>query len=401
MKPLYPASALFTIYLATAVALGPLSTDMYLPTFPDLAKHFSASPADVQLTLSIFTFGIGACQLIYGPLTDRFGRRPVLILGLGIFVLSSFACAFSQTIEQLTFFRFMQAFGVCAGLVAPRAMVRDLFVREQAAIQLSRMGTVMGLAPAVAPVLGGYIAVLYGWQAVFIVPAMVALIVVLVTALFVEESLRTLNFNAMKPGSILRNYLSLLANREFIGYSLTGGFVFGALFTFISGSPLVLINVYGVAPEVFGYHFAAMVLGYMTGTLLGPYFTKRKGMNPSIGIGTLIVAVGGLIMLGAALAGVGTEFSVVLPMVVTAVGLGMVLPQTHAGAMAPFPMLAGYASALSGFIMMGFGALLGYIVAALYDGTQYSLVISIASMGCLSVAAFRLLIGSRKGHEEN
>lgn len=394
---LNPSSVFFTIYLAAAIALGPLSTDMYLPTFPDLARVFNATPAEVQLTLSVFTLGIGACQLVYGPLTDRFGRRPVLILGLAIFVLSSIACTVAQSIEQLVFFRFMQAFGVCAGLVAPRAMVRDLFNRDQAAIQLSRMGTVMGLAPAVAPVLGGYLAVHYGWHAVFIAPAVVALMVVLVTLFFVDESLRTVNYNALRPGSIVSNYLSLFTNREFIGCSLTGGFVFGALFTFISGSPLVLINVFGVAPEIFGYHFAAMVLGYMTGTILGPYFTKRWGMNRSIAIGTLIVAVGGLIMLAAALSGIGTEYSVVLPMVLTAVGLGMVLPQTQAGAMAPFPMLAGYASAMSGFIMMSIGALLGYIVAALYDGTQYSLVLSITLMGILAFITFRLVIGDRTG----
>tara|TARA_R100000005_G_scaffold96605_1_gene85056 strand:- start:3852 stop:5057 length:1206 start_codon:yes stop_codon:yes gene_type:complete len=399
MKSLHPSSVLFTLFLASAVALGPLSTDMYLPTFPSLAEFFSASAAEVQLTLSVFSFGIGVCQLIYGPLTDRFGRRPVIILGLSIFIIASAGCVVADTIEQLILFRFLQALGVCAGLVVPRAMVRDLFAREQAATQLSRMGTIMGLAPAVAPVLGGYVAALYGWQAVFIVPALVAMIIVLVTMLFVDESHQNLNRNALHPGHIIRNYAGLLRSREFLGYSLTGGFAFGALFSFISGSPLVLINVYGVAPEVFGYYFAAMVLGYMTGTLLGPYFTKRKGLNPSIGIGTLIIAAGGLLMTLTAWSGVGTEFSVVIPMVLAAIGIGMVLPQTQAGAMAPFPTMAGSASALSGFIMLGFSALLGYIVAAFYDGTQYSLVYAIALTGCLSAIVFRLLI--RKGrHDE-
>ncbi|MDF2367362.1 multidrug effflux MFS transporter [Sneathiella sp.] len=390
MKRLAPSSVPFTIYLAAAVALGPLSTDMYLPTFPQLAAFFSASAAEVQLTLSIFTFGIGGCQLIYGPLTDRFGRKPIIVAGLFIYVVASFACLFAVNIDQLVILRFIQALGVCAAIVVPRAMVRDLFAREQAAQQLSRMGTIMGLAPAIAPVLGGYIAAFYGWQSVFFVLGLASLIVGLVTLLLVDESLQTKDLNALRPSHIARNYLDLFRHREFLGYALTGGLCFGGLFSFISGSPLVLIEVMGVPAENFGYFFGIVVLGYMSGTLLGPKMTKAKGLSVSVGIGAVFCAVGGGSMVLAAWAGFNTVIAIILPMIVYTVGMGVVLPQSQAGAMAPFPEKAGSASALMGFLMLGFAALLGFMIAFFYDQTQFSMVYAIGLMGISSVLVFRL-----------
>ncbi|MEX1036479.1 MAG: multidrug effflux MFS transporter [Sneathiella sp.] len=399
MKRLAPSSVTFTFYLAAAVALGPLSTDMYLPTFPQMAEFFNASPAEVQLTLSIFTFGIGGCQLIYGPLTDRFGRKPVIVAGLLIYVLASLACLVTVNIDQLIVLRFIQALGVCAAIVVPRAMVRDLFAREQAARQLSRMGTIMGLAPAIAPVIGGYIAVFYGWQSVFFILGLVGLIVALITVFLVDESLAEKDLNAVRPRHIVRNYASLFRHREFLGYALTGALCFGGLFSFISGSPLVLIEVFGVAADNFGYFFGIVVLGYMSGTLLGPYVTKSRGLSFSIGVGTVICALGGSAMLLAAWIGLHSVAAVIVPMIVYTLGLGVVLPQSQAGAMAPFPEKAGSASALMGFLMLGFAALLGFLVAYFHDGTQMAMVIAIGLMGIGSVIVFHLTAsGSTEDH---
>ncbi|MFC4271691.1 Bcr/CflA family efflux MFS transporter [Sneathiella chungangensis] len=403
MNRLAPNSIAFTLYLAAAVALGPLSTDMYLPTFPQLAAFFNASAAEVQLTLSIFTFGIGGCQLIYGPLTDRFGRKPVIVIGLFIYVFASIACLFAYHIDQLVILRFIQALGVCAAIVVPRAIVRDLFKREQAAQQLSRMGTIMGLAPAIAPVLGGYIAAFYGWQSVFFVLGLASLIVGLVTLLLVDESLAEKNFNALRPSHIVRNYLDLLRHREFLGYALTGGLSFGGLFSFISGSPLVLIEVLGVRAENFGYFFGIVVLGYMSGTLLGPKMTNARGLSFSVGIGTVICAIGGGSMVLAAWAGMNTLTAVVLPMVIYTLGMGVVLPQSQAGAMAPFPDKAGSASALMGFLMLGFAAFLGFMIAYFYDQTQFSMVYAIGLMGLSTLAVFLVTVrgSSDEQWEEN
>ncbi|WP_161314251.1 multidrug effflux MFS transporter [Sneathiella litorea] len=392
MKRLSPSSVPFTFYLAAAVAIGPLSTDMYLPTFPQLAEYFSASAAEVQLTLSIFTFGIGGCQLVYGPLTDRFGRKPVIVVGLVIYLLASLACVVAVNIDQLVISRFFQALGACAAIVVPRAMVRDLFAREQAARQLSRMGTIMGLAPAIAPVLGGYIAAFYGWQSVFFVLGLAAFILALVTIMLVDESHLAKDPNALRPSHILRNYMSLIRHREFLGYALTGGLCFGGLFSFISGSPLVLIEVLGVRADNFGYFFGMVVLGYMSGTLLGPKMTQMKGLSASVGVGTGICAVGGISMVAAGWAGLNTIPAVVGPMIIYTVGMGVVLPQSQAGAMAPFPEKAGSASALMGFMMLGFAAFLGFLVAYFYDGTQFAMVYAIGLMGIGSVAIYLLTV---------
>ena len=393
MRRLAPTSIPFTLFLAAAVALGPLSTDMYLPTFPQLAAFFNASAADVQLTLSIFTFGIGGCQLIYGPLTDRFGRKPVIVGGLLIYILASFACLAAVNIDQLVVLRFLQALGACAAIVVPRAMVRDLFAREQAAKQLSRMGTIMGLAPAIAPVIGGYIAAFYGWQSVFLVLGVAALLVCLITVFLIDESHPAKDINALRPSHILRNYGDLIRHREFLGYALTGGLCFGGLFSFISGSPLVLIQVFGVAADHFGYFFGMVVLGYMSGTLLGPVMTARSGLAFSVRMGTLICTVGGVAMLAAAWAGINYISAVVAPMMIYTIGLGVVLPQSQAGAMAPFPEKAGSASALMGFLMLGFAALLGYFVAVFYDGTQIAMTTAIGIMGVGSALVFWLTAG--------
>ncbi|WP_339633144.1 multidrug effflux MFS transporter [uncultured Sneathiella sp.] len=399
MNRLIPSSVTFTFYLAAAVALGPLSTDMYLPTFPQLAAFFSATPAEVQLTLSIFTFGIGGCQLIYGPLTDRFGRKPVILGGLLIYVLASLACVVAVNIDQLVISRFFQALGACAAMVAPRAMVRDLFAREQAARQLSRMGTIMGLAPAIAPVIGGYIVVFYGWQSIFFILGLFGFIMALITLFLVDESLKVKDLNAIRPRHIVRNYSDLLRHREFLGYALTGGLCFGGLFSFISGSPLVLIEVFEVPANNFGYFFGIVVLGYMAGTLLGPYVTKSRGLSFSVGIGTVICALGGVAMLVAAWAGLHSISAVIIPMIVYTLGLGVVLPQSQAGAMAPFPEKAGSASALMGFLMLGFAALLGFLVAYFYDGTEMAMVMAIGLMGIGSALIFLLTAsGSTEEH---
>jgi MFS transporter, DHA1 family, multidrug resistance protein len=392
---LSPQSITFTVFLSAAVAIGPLSTDMYLPTFPLLADVFGASVAEVQLTLSVFTFTIAGCQLIYGPLTDRYGRKPILIGGLILFVLSSFACLIAEDIEELILLRFVQALGVCASIVVPRAMVRDLFEKERAAKQLSRMGTIMGFAPAIAPVLGGYIATIYGWQSVFVFLGCAGVLVLLVTIFMIDESHIQKDINALRPLHIYRNYRTLAGNAEFMGHALSGGFCFGGLFAFISGSPLVLIEVFGVAPAHFGYFFGMGVIGFMTGTLLGPMLTARRGLNYSLEIGVSISALGGGLMLLAALMDYNFVAAVMGPMIVYSIGLGLVLPQSQAGAMAPFPEKAGLASALMGFLMLGFAALLGYVIAVLYDGTQIVMVSAIASMGILAFIAFHITVAGR------
>jgi len=375
----------FTLLLALAVALGPLATDMYLPTFPLLGQFFGVSASKVQWTLSAFMAGIAGFQLVIGPLTDRFGRKWVLVGGLLLFAITCYLAAFSQTIIELTIYRFLQSIGVCIAVVVPRAMVRDLYSRELAARQLSRMGTIMGVAPVIGPVLGGYLSVHYGWSGVFFFLALYAVLVAIFVAFFVKESLGAKDPHALRPGYILSNYRQLLTSAEFLGYAVTAGLIFGGFFAYISASSYVLIKVMGVSTTDFGYYFGLVVLGFISGTLLGPRLTQQKGLHFSLRFGTVCAFVGGLILVLLAWTGSMNPLAIVLPMLLYDMGVGIVMPQCQAGAMHPFPEKAGAASALTGFIILGFSALLGLMVANLYSGTQMPMVGVVFAMGFASL----------------
>ncbi len=390
MKSLIPNTLAFTVLLSATVALGPLATDMYLPTLPILETLFAASVSDVQLTLSLFMVGIGFFQLLYGPLADRFGRKPVLLAGLVIFILASIGCSFAASIEQLVLLRILQSFGICAAMVVPRAMVRDLYERDQAAKQLSRMGTIMGLAPAVAPLIGGYLAILFGWQSIFLFLGGYAILVSLVVVFLVDETHRHKDLAALNPSRMLRNYLNLAKNLEFAGFAVTAGLCFGGMFTYISGSSFVLINVMNVSTENFGYYFALVVLGFIVGTVIGPKLTLRRGLLKSLQIGTFVSFAGGTIMYLLALADILDPLAIAIPMMIYNMGVGIVMPQCQAGAMAPFPEKAGAASALSGFTILGLSAFLGMLVAEFYDGSQMPMVVIIFALGAGTMVFFHL-----------
>ncbi|MEH6404361.1 MAG: multidrug effflux MFS transporter [Sneathiella sp.] len=390
MKALVPATFAYTCFLSATVALGPLASDMYLPAFPHLESLFSVSALEVQWTLSVYILGIAIFQLVYGPLTDRFGRKTVLILGLFVFIGASAACFFATSIEQLTFLRFLQSIGICAAMVIPRAMVRDLYEREEAAKQYSRIGSIMGLAPAIAPILGGYIVIYYGWQGIFLFLTLFAVAISFVVIFFVEDSLKHKDLSALRPAMILRNYYELLTHAEFMGYALTAALCFSGMFAFISGSSFVFINVFGVSTEHFGYYFGLVVTGFILGTLLGPRVTQAFGLRSSLRFGVMVSASGGLIMLLFTLGSFHHPLAIVLPMFVYNIGVGFVMPQCQAGAMAPFPEKAGAASALTGFFILGLSAAVGLIVAELYDGTQIPMVDIICVMGVGSFFFFMM-----------
>lgn len=390
MKALVPATFAFTCFLSATVALGPLASDMYLPAFPHLESFFSASVTEIQWTLSVYVLGIAVFQLLYGPLSDRFGRKNVLLFGLGVFIVASFGCIYVSTIDQLTFFRFFQSFGMCAAMVVPRAMVRDLFERDQAAKQLSRMASIMGLAPAIAPIFGGFMVVYYGWQGIFLVLVLYASIIFLVVIFFVEDSLLLKDLKALRPTMILKNYYDLLTHTEFMAYAVTGGLCFSGMFAFISGSSFVFINTFGVSTEYFGFYFGFVVIGFISGTLLGPKMSNAFGLRHSLRVGVMISASGGLIMLFFALGSFHHPLAITLPMFIYNMGVGVVMPQCQAGAMAPFPEKAGVASALTGFFILGFSAIVGLVVAELYDGSQIPMVVTICVMGLGSFLFFMM-----------
>lgn len=389
-----PGSFGFAVLLTALVAFGPVSTDLYLPSLPDMTRAFAVDVSMVQLTLSVFVAGFAVCQLVYGPLSDRFGRRPVLLGGIVTYFLASVFCLFAATIEALILGRFLQAVGACAGPVLGRAVVRDVYPREQAAKVLSYMASAMALAPAVAPLIGGLLHSLFGWRANFVALSLFGLVLLAATWWMLEETNRQPDRHALRPARLLGNYLALLRDRRFLGHTAVVAFSFAGLFSFISGASFVLIDVLGVGPRHFGFAFMAVVVGYMSGSFASGRLSQRIGLERMVGAGVVLGAATAALLAGLALAGVQTIPAVVVPTSLFFLSVGMVLPNATAAAIAPYATMAGSASALLGFLQMGTGALAGWLVGRLHDGTTLPMAAVILAMATASLAA-RLL--ARRG----
>ncbi len=381
-----------TLSLALLVALGPLSTDMYLPALPSMAEEFSTGSGSIQLTLSLFLAGFALAQIIYGPLSDRFGRKPVLISGLMIFTLSSLACALSDNIVSLIIFRFLQALGGSAGPVLGRAMVRDIHGAENSGKVLSHIATAMALAPAVAPVAGGFMSLFWGWESIFLFLALLGLSGTALLHYKIAESAPEEFRHPKSVHQILRDYQTLFRDRKYLGYTLTCTLVYAGLFCFLSGSSFVVIDYYGIAQESYGLLFALVVIGYIVGTLTGGRLSLKKGYQTLVMLGSIICLLSGLIMLGLALTEPTQVAATIGPMMLFMVGVGLVMPQSMAGALADYPHMAGSASGLLGFIQMTSACVSGVIVGHGYDGTPLIMSAMIALMGILTLTCYMLLI---------
>lgn len=383
---LRPESAAMTVMLAVLISMGPLSTDMYLPSLPWIARDLGASDAGTQLTLSLFLVGFAIGQICYGPISDRYGRKPVLLCGLVLFLVATLACAIAQSIELLIAARFGQAVGACASVVLARAIVRDLFEAERAARTLSFMGALMGAVPAVAPILGAVIQTTFGWRANFGAVAMIGVLILIVVAFCLPETLKARSSTPMTFRGLFGSFATLARSAVYRRYVYATGFSYGGLFAFISGSSFVFQNHYGLSARAFGFVFAAAVIGYISGTLLGARLTTRRGIEHTLRVGAAALAIGGVTML--VLVGFGPDsfWQVLGPMIVYMAGVGLTMPQSMAGALTPFPERAGAASSLLGFVQMTFGAVVGIGVGQTLAYGPWALAVAIGGLSLLNLA---------------
>lgn len=372
------------VIITLLIALGPMATDMYLPALPSLAKSLDTSSSNVQLTLSIYFFGFAIGQLIYGPLSDRFGRKPVLQVGLIIFVLSSAIASLATSIEALIVARVFQALGGCAGPVLGRAIVRDMFSGEEAGRVLSHVSSAMALAPAIAPIIGGFLTVAYGWQASFLFLMLYGLIALLVLTLNLPETNTNINDAAMKLSSIKANYLTILKHQEWRLNTLICSFVYAGLFAFLLGSSFVLIEFMNVSESGYGFLFTVIVLGYMIGSQLSARFSGRIGLFRLIRYGSSLALISGMVMFILSLFESKNVVTVIAPHFFYMISVGIVMPLTMASALNPFPKMAGSASALLGFIQMFFVAFFGVLIGYLESSTAIVMAGSIALAGTLT-----------------
>jgi DHA1 family bicyclomycin/chloramphenicol resistance-like MFS transporter len=386
---LRPDTLAMTAVLALMTALGPLATDMYLPSLPAIGAEFAATPAEVQATLSIFLLGFAAGQIVYGPFSDKYGRRPLLLAGLALFLVGSLGCALATGIEALYLARFVQAFGASGPIVLARAVVRDLYEGPRAARELSRMGTIMGLVPAAAPVVGGLLHRMFGWQASFYACALAGVLGTTVVARLLPETVSSPNPARISLLRIVASFAALTRHRGFLAYLALMSLTYGGLFAWISGSSFVLQGIYGVSEVAFGLYFAIGVLGYISGTVLAQRLVPRLGMERTIGVGTVMLAAGGVLMLLLVIVHGTQPLEIVAPMALYLCGVGLVMPQSMAGALMPFPDRAGTASSFAGFVQMLTGAAIGALLAQALGESPLPLPVAVTITGIASLLIFR------------
>lgn len=383
--------------LGLLTAFGPVATDMYVPSMPDIGHSLGASASDVQLTLSSYLMGFAGGQIIYGPLSDLWGRKPVLLTALALFCAASFACALAPSIGILVAARALQALGGSGAIVLPRAIVRDIYTGERAGRELSRIGAIMSFAPILAPLLGAGIQVSFGWRATFIVIVGVGLVAAAIVWRAMPETLAHRSGQPISISDILRRYGELLANRTFTTHLAIAALSYAGLFAWISGSPFVLQNLYGLSVFDFGMAFATACVGSLIGAALATALVVRLGLSRTIGLGTAALATGGLAMVLGILFGAKPVVWLVLSMTIYHVGLMLTMPQAIAGAMTPFPHCAGAASSLIGLVQQLSAATLGAAVGYLVELTAWPLAAAIAAMGCLTLTVW---VSSRLAHSE-
>ena len=381
---LRPGTFALTTLLAALTALGPLSMDMYLPSLPEIARVLQAPPARVQLTISSYLIGFAVGQVIYGPLSDRHGRRPVLLAALAAYVTSTLICAVTQSIDPLIGARFLQGIGGSGTIVLARAMVRDAYSGARAGRELSLMGSISAFAPIVAPMIGGVLQTAFGWRANFVVMGGAAVIAMLVAGRLLPETLRQRAHGPFSLSRIVGSYGSVLRHRGFIANLAILTISYAGLFAWISGAAFVLQGIYGLSALAFGFTFAIAAAGYMTGATLAARLVLRLGLDRTMGLGVTALAAGGL---GAA-AVVATHLAdgvwLVVAMAVYLAGLGLSMPQAMAGALTPFPDRAGTAAALMGVVQQTAAAVVAAVVGSYLGGSAWPVAGFVVTMGCLT-----------------
>ncbi|SHH30098.1 Bcr/CflA family multidrug efflux MFS transporter [Massilia sp. CF038] len=377
--------------LGALVAFAPLSIDMYLSAFPQLARDFPSMQGVAQFSLACYLIGMAVGQIFYGPFSDRCGRKLPLYVGLGVYIAGSVGCALATSPEMLLACRFLQAAGGCAGVVIPMAMVRDMFDQQSSARTLSRLMLVMGVAPILAPWIGSHVLGAWGWRAIFWVLAMYGVLAIAAVHLILPESLAPERRRSVSLAASARAYWHMLSERRFMGYALAAAFSTAGMFAYIAASPTVLIEHYGLSPQHYTWVFGMNACGLIAASQLNHRLLARFTPDRILWVSLGLMAAAGLCLLVAGVSGKAALPALLAALFSFVALLGFISPNTGAGAMAAHGAQAGSASALLGTIRFGISFFAGSAVGAFSDGSALTMGIVIAVCGGAALLSYLLL----------
>lgn len=376
------------IILGLMAAMGPLCIDMYVPGMLDVQNDLHASAADVQLTLSAFLIGYACGQLFYGPVSDRFGRKTVLLTGIFLFTLASMAAAMAGNIESLIVFRFLHAIGGGASMVLARAIVRDIYPANEVARLMSVLSMITMSGPLVAPIIGGNLVVLGGWRAILWLLTGLGVVFFFVVAFVIEESHPEENRLRLNIVTTFKAYKEVLTDRNSFAYIGCTAFSAGGIFAYISTSPFVFIEIYGLRADYFGYVYAIVIAGLIIGAVINTRLVSRLGIDRMISYGLVIRLVGIALLLFLTIFDIGGMYGVIISIIIAMSPSIIINANASAGVLHIFPKTAGTASAVIGAVMFGCGAVSGPIVGLMYDGTVMPLVYVFSACFIISTACY-------------
>jgi len=385
---------LITLILGMLATVSPFAIDFYLPAFSQIAKDLDTSTARISLSVSSYFIGMALGQLIYGPLLDRFGRKPPLFAGLLIFIIASLGCTLSHRVELLITLRFIQALGGSVAGVAAMAMVKDFFPPDQGPRIFAMLILTIGLSPLLAPSIGGFVATAFNWQAVFILLSLIALFAITIVFLFLPEGQKPDKEVTIKLVPMAKTYFSILSDPQFFTYTVSGSFAFATLFIYVAGSPIVFIDLFHVSPQMYGAIFAFLSVGFIGASQLNIFLTKKFTSNEIFRFALFLQVISGFIFLAVAWYGWMNLYSTILMLFIFLSCVGLINPNASALALAPFTKNIGSAAAMLGCSQIGIAALAS-IAVGMFEAV--SILPMVASMvATSSFALFLLLRGEKK-----
>lgn len=376
------------VLLAAASALGPVAMQIMLPAIPVVREFFSVSAGTAQLTLSLSMLSIAVATLIYGPLSDRFGRRPVMLAGIAISLVGSALCILAPTIEWLIFGRLIQAAGGAVGLVLARAIVTDIYPADRSAGIIATLVMVMVVMPMLSPMVGGELLIRFDWHSIFYLTLIFSTALLLLMWHFLPETLRRDASSGETTPTMSQGFAVLLRSRRFVGFAFNAAFVSVMFFSFIAAAPEIMVSVLQRPANEFGYYFVMIPFGFMSGSYIARRMSHRLGAYRMITLGSALGIAGVSIALMLQLAGLHHPVSLFLPIALSTFGNGLSMPNAQAAALSVAPGLAGSASGLTGFLQMGLSALAAQIVALIYNATVYPMLFLMLGAALISFWSF-------------